>query len=837
MTDAREEAFHKREVANYRQIEKILQSATPKQRATMIKQNGLEGAFDADGALRAEKLRELGENVIDGQMDTQGENAQGEGISAAESVQFRFEDGKDQADNELVEFYQSVLSMANPQNASKRKQGLGQVSPSHATLVSDIIKKETGKQMDVSDFEIVMDGSAVNHIEERHGKNGKADHSMEDEANIARIPWAMNNATQVEIMRDKDGNFDLDTAYKNADGSSSYKVKLERPIGNDRFYVVECVPDSARKQLIVKSAYIEKGSRGQVVTREADGSPYPTSETFRADATNNSIPQNPDLSTASGEKSSGNFDHRFMSPDLWRREGEVQREIAKISKDSGENISVLARDLSDEGKKQHTRLKKAFATLSEVSGGRLQMVVVEKNSTFTGAYAHGDTVYISADAIESGKWGEALIEESVHFTQGTQEHSLLRAFLVDDTELLAKFESELTKAGNDYGFTAEDAEAFRAYLDGNANTELTGRALRYSNELTAHMSAELLSNEAVIDRLVGQHATLAERILIKFKQLGRAFAKDKALAKRVADAEQIYLAAIERRGWRYENGKIVGAEDEEKSTINYLLKQYTDHQKENWKDSKRIVVYDSEKQFREFIRTVRSNPTFNKKMYFGAIPEAYAAVIKNETGIDVNNYNCTLASDEIRKIFKDHGDEQREALRGQRAITEDDIVHIPEVLQAPDKIKLSDKKYDGKSAIEFTKNIDGRLTVVAVVSDKHLDLRVQTAYANKKRDLATPIDEHASINTPEASRGTVSNDSIAQKSNLSTPKTDFRAKEQTSDDLSNNQPKKKSKTKAEVLEDNARLREEKKKANERADERDDRELSPLYLLDVIDKNI
>ena len=171
-------------------------------------------------------------------------------------MQFRFEDGKDQADNELVEFYQSVLSMTNPQNASKRKQGLGQVSPSHATLVSDIIKKETGKQMDVSDFEIVMDGSAVNHIEERHGKNGKADHSMEDEANIARIPWAMNNATQAEIMRDKDGNFDLDTAYKNADGSSSYKVKLERPIGNDRFYVVECVPDSARKQLIVKSAYI-----------------------------------------------------------------------------------------------------------------------------------------------------------------------------------------------------------------------------------------------------------------------------------------------------------------------------------------------------------------------------------------------------------------------------------------------------------------------------------------------------------------------------------------------------------------------------------------------------
>ena len=86
-TDAREEAFHKREVANYRQIEKILQSATPKQRATMIKQNGLDGAFDADGSLTADFLRSLGENVVDGQTDTPGENAaQGAPTGATEQA-------------------------------------------------------------------------------------------------------------------------------------------------------------------------------------------------------------------------------------------------------------------------------------------------------------------------------------------------------------------------------------------------------------------------------------------------------------------------------------------------------------------------------------------------------------------------------------------------------------------------------------------------------------------------------------------------------------------------------------------------------------------------------
>lgn len=42
--------------------------------------------------------------------------------------------------------------------------------------------------------------------------------------------------------------------------------------------------------------------------------------------------------------------------------------------------------------------------------------------------------------------------------------------------------------------------------------------------------------------------------------------------------------------------------------------------------------------------------------------------------------------------------------------------------------------YGGKPAVEFRKNIDGSLvTVVGVVSDKHLDLFVQTEYAGVKK--------------------------------------------------------------------------------------------------------
>ena len=69
--------------------------------------------------------------------------------------------------------------------------------------------------------------------------------------------------------------------------------------------------------------------------------------------------------------------------------------------------------------------------------------------------------------------------------------------------------------------------------------------------------------------------------------------------------------------------------------------------------------------------------------------------------------------------------------------------------------------YNGKPVIMFRGNSNGQMTVVAVVSDKRLDLFVRTVYVGiKNRTLATPIDEQASINTPEANNGTVSKNSM-----------------------------------------------------------------------------
>lgn len=98
--------------------------------------------------------------------------------------------------------------------------------------------------------------------------------------------------------------------------------------------------------------------------------------------------------------------------------------------------------------------------------------------------------------------------------------------------------------------------------------------------------------------------------------------------------------------------------------MKYSLKEYTEHQKENRKDSKQIIVYENENQLRNFIQKSLDGEYLSaKKLYFGAISADLAERIFNETGVDAENYNITISSNEIRKILlNSHGDEKKKTL-------------------------------------------------------------------------------------------------------------------------------------------------------------------------------
>ncbi len=455
------------------------------------------------------------------------------------------------------------------------------------------------------------------------------------------------------------------------------------------------------------------------------------------------------------------------------RTGESKGEVkqGKVSYDGGE---ADGRKLKAPSKEAIDRMSDAEKTLAEaLTATGVNVVFYESEANAEGKYSgaqgmyYNGTVYLDVNAgmnsVESGQRTIVLTaaHEMTHFIRENSEagYIALREFITD----------RLMQQGLDIEELVTQKRARES------------RELSYDEaveEVIADACETVLTEPTAIRQLASDNMPLAKKIRKWlndfFRKIKSAFAgleavhdEAKAMTDYMDELRAMWDDALSEAVRNRANKNAAETGDGAK----YSLRSYSEQQLRNWENSKRIVVYSSDAQLREFIKDARAGKIGGRKMYFGMVPQNLAQKIMSETGINVDGYNCSLSAYEIQKIFKDHGNAATERLRGQRAVTEDDVAAIPEILQNADTIVPSDKKYNGKPAIQFTKNGNGRVTLVAVVSDKHLDLFVQTMYAGiKKGNLATPTGEQAPINTPEASRSTVSNNSIRSSSENSNTK-------------------------------------------------------------------
>ena len=109
------------------------------------------------------------------------------------------------------------------------------------------IEKLTGKC--VKGNRVVLDTNAIRHIEVRHGKNGKHDHSMERTEDIARMGYVIMNYDELTT--------DNITAsgYLDEYGKPSLMIKISKRI-DGTYYVIETVNSSKKKRNYVVTAYI-----------------------------------------------------------------------------------------------------------------------------------------------------------------------------------------------------------------------------------------------------------------------------------------------------------------------------------------------------------------------------------------------------------------------------------------------------------------------------------------------------------------------------------------------------------------------------------------------------
>lgn len=190
----------------------------------------------------------------------------------------------------IAEFIEEVVSMSDASKRAKRKKKIGVLSVEHAAMIDSLMKQIT-PGFSSKGYELWIDGTSAAHIEERHGKNGVADHTMASKKSKELIPWAAQNAEEAEFIRDANGNIQRSNRFFDSNGKRAPEIKLKKSYPGGVFYISECVPDSANKRIWITSAYTNKnGSNGQLLNVEKEISPQPTSETsFDGNATTNRI--------------------------------------------------------------------------------------------------------------------------------------------------------------------------------------------------------------------------------------------------------------------------------------------------------------------------------------------------------------------------------------------------------------------------------------------------------------------------------------------------------------------------------------------------------------------
>lgn len=264
-------------------------------------------------SVAGEQRREAGDGTVEERFSDRTEESGNDGQKTDDNADNGYSSDTS-ADEELIKFYHSVLNMSNEEAGNKRKYRIGDINDSHARMVEKAIKEEIGKDMDLTGYSLWIDGNGVRHIYNRHGPNGKKDMSMKEDESISRIGWVANHATKAETVRNADGSPSMDVAYTNSDKSHSPKVKLSTPITDGTFYVIECVPDSEKRRIFVKSAYIQKtktGSTARLAQMDPTGSLHPTPEAADGNnATMDSISQNAEKVKDSDEKTLERFSDR-----------------------------------------------------------------------------------------------------------------------------------------------------------------------------------------------------------------------------------------------------------------------------------------------------------------------------------------------------------------------------------------------------------------------------------------------------------------------------------------------------------------------------------------------
>lgn len=212
-------------------------------------------------------------------------------IKAYKAVETNKNTAENGGEKYSVEFQSAIVNTNIKNMIDKIKSG---EFKANEKIYFDDIDEEIAQQIeiltgiDVSGFKMAIEARQLEHILKDHGENGKADSSLSDVDNVAKMEYALKSPDDIRLS----GKTQAYSYMKDGKNRTADTVLYEKAIGDKSYYVVQAVADTKAKTLYVVTAFIGKSGYKKEAPQLIDAqSPNVTSKDGSAIASNNSISQ------------------------------------------------------------------------------------------------------------------------------------------------------------------------------------------------------------------------------------------------------------------------------------------------------------------------------------------------------------------------------------------------------------------------------------------------------------------------------------------------------------------------------------------------------------------
>lgn len=246
--------------------------------------------------------------------------------------------------------------------------------------------------------------------------------------------------------------------------------------------------------------------------------------------------------------------------------------------------TTIAKDMTSDDIANTRKLRTALKKAGTDTGASIKVVVAD-NLAGANAFIDGDVMYISKKRVgDISNVADDFAHESIHFAEGTEEHSKLaqlfqKTIMSDDNKSVSLWDAAIHEVYKNttangrvdgYKISQETVDAFRkGSLEGlNAQQQKEWKLL-YS-EVSAKASELVFGNSKYINELVESDRSLTKAWLKKIKRtidvVKATFSGDKESASALRwlqKAEHFFESALAASGEKYLRGKMGARKDDD----------------------------------------------------------------------------------------------------------------------------------------------------------------------------------------------------------------------------------------------------------------------------------